>query len=162
MATDNATEKVCPLDMRRDGFHLLNTIGRPVFWSGIADTVVIAEGDCLVENGSGTGAALAAAEMTGVTFLGIAAAAAGVVTADANDSTLVPIFLVTDDDLMWTKVSTGTTAYTMAGNDYDLDGEDGISQSDEAIAALGMAFHVVATDTTNSMVLGRFLRGLVV
>lgn len=148
------TELTCPLDLRREGFHLLYTVGMPIHWHGIEDAVVIAEGDLLMSS-LGLGAILATANNVKTdNFLGIAAAPAGSATASANDDTLVPCYLPGPNDLMWAYVATGTLLVTDVGVDFDFTDETGINQDDVTIPTLGISFLCLGTDLTNNMALG--------
>ncbi len=155
------TDLTCPLHFQRNGFHLLSTVGIPVLYHGLEDAVVAPE-SCLILSSDGAGAVLATnGAVTGINFLGIVVSDTGSATGSANDTTKVPYFQITDNDLIWAKVGAGTIATDSVGSIFDVNDHLGIKETDETIPALGVAFLCLATDVTNNYALGKFLRGMV-
>ena len=154
----NDTALTCPAYARGRGFHLLDTRSIPVRHMGLADQVVVAKGDVLMDNGSGALALGTDGGLTDLTFIGIAADNGGSATASANASTKLAVHLVSDQDLMWAPVEGGTIAASSVGEVFDLESEDGIDQADTGLGTRAVGFHVIAYDATNAMALGRFIR----
>jgi len=124
----------------------------------VADQVIVAKGDVVMDDGSGALALGVDGGLTDLTFIGIAADNGGSATASANASTKIAVHLVGDNDLMWAPVEAGTIAATSVGEVFDLESEDGIDQGDTGLGTRAVGFHVIAVDTTNAMALGRFIR----
>lgn len=153
----NTTELTCPLSMRRNGFHLLSSVGVTIRWFGIKDTVVIKEGDLIMDDGNGAAQLGTDGGLTDLTFFGVAVAGAGAAAANANDNTLAAVFMVGPSDIMWAKKSAGTLVTTSVGEIFDLESEVGIDQSDTTFGTRAWGFHALAVDTSNQYALGRWI-----
>lgn len=155
MANDSL--ETCPAAMLYDGFHPLRTDGVEVQYAGLADTVVVAQGDCCYYNTDGGVALGTDGSLTMTNFVGIAASGGGSATASANASTKVPFYIPNPHQLFWVPVGTGTAAATDVGEIVDLTDEDSVDVTDVSTGGLG--FKVIAVDTTNNYVKGYFAIG---
>lgn len=153
----NENLETCPVDMRDPGFHPIYPKEGANQQYALADTVVVAKGDAVMLDGNGALVLGTPANLTITTFVGVAVEPAGFAGAGLNAAVKVMVHKPTPGEQFWVPNESGTPA---AANDVgelvDLESEDGIDVTDEALGTDGVGFHIDAVDVTNDCVKGTF------